>query len=367
MARASFEGVRNVSHDLDRSGNEMPPGSVANFLEVRDAGLYCAAGDFYVDPWAGVERAVITHAHGDHARAGSANYLCAESCAALLRAIVGPEAAIQSLPYRVPLTIGNASVSLYPAGHILGSAQIKIESAGYSWVVSGDYKLASDRTNEPFEPVRCHGFITEATFALPIFHWLPGAEVFQEIDAWWQNNRANRRASVLYCYSLGKAQRLLAGIDASIGPIYTHGAVERVTNLYRDAGVVLPPTIYAMEARVKDFTDALILAPPAVNGSAWVRRFGDFSTAMASGWMQIRGHRRRRAIDRGFVLSDHADWPGLFTAIRETGAEQVWVTHGYVDPFVRWLREKGFDAQGLATHFENEDESGADPEPEKKI
>ncbi len=336
-------------------------------LEVREAGLYCPAGDFYVDPWSPVEKAIITHAHGDHARAGSAHYLCAEACAAPLRGIVGADASIQPVPYRVPLTLGNTSVSLYPAGHILGSAQVKIESAGYSWVVSGDYKLAPDRTNEPFEPVRCHGFITEATFALPIFRWLPGADVFQEINAWWHHNRENRRASVLYCYALGKAQRLLAGIDASIGPIYTHGSVERVTNIYRDAGVVLPPTHYATEARVKDFADALILAPPAMNGSAWVRRFGDCSTAMASGWMQIRGHRRRRAVDRGFVLSDHADWPGLLTAIRETGAEQVWVTHGYIDPLVRWLCEKGLDAQGLATRYENEDESGTDADPEKEI
>jgi putative mRNA 3-end processing factor len=340
---------------------------VEPILQLRDSGLYCAAGDFYVDPWAPVERAVITHAHRDHARPGSNSYLCARPGAALLRARIGAEGVIESLPYGTSLTIGSASVSLHPAGHILGSAQVRIESAGYSWVVSGDYKIEPDRTVQPFEPVRCQGFVTEATFALPIFHWQPSSHTFQEINEWWHGNRENQRASVLYCYALGKAQRLLAGIDASLGPIYTHGSVERLTNIYRDAGVDLPPTIYAMEAQVKTFAGALVLAPLAMNGSAWVRRFGDFSTAMASGWMQIRGHRRRRAIDRGFVLSDHADWPGLLTAIRETGAEQVWVTHCYINPLVRWLQEKGISAQGLATHFENEDESAKDTESEEKL
>ncbi len=324
-------------------------------LEMRDAGLYCPGGDFYIDPWKPVERAVITHAHADHARAGSVNYLCSTSCAPILRARLGMDITVQTLAYDAAINVGSVRVSLHPAGHILGSAQVKVEVGGYSWVVSGDYKLEPDPTNQAFEAVRCNGFVTEATFALPIFRWPSSAETFAEINTWWQQNRDDKRASVLYGYSLGKAQRLIAGVDASIGPIYTHGAVERMNEIYRQSGVRLPPTIYAMEASTKDFSGALIVAPPGMNGSAWVRRFGNFSNAMASGWMQIRGHRRRRAIDRGFVLSDHADWPGLLSAIQQTGAEQVWVTHGSIAPMVRWLHEKGIAAMGLETQFSDED------------
>ncbi len=328
----------------------------APLLEMREAGLYCPRGDFYIDPWSPVERAVITHAHADHARVGSLNYLCATTCAPILRARLGPDITVQTLAYDSPLNIGSLKVSLHPAGHILGSAQIKVDLNGYSWVVSGDYKLAPDRTNEPFQPVRCNGFVTEATFALPIFRWPSSAETFAGINAWWQQNRDDKRASVLYGYSLGKAQRLIAGVDSTIGPIYTHGSVQRLNDIYRQSGIQLPPTTYAMEANTKDFRGALIVAPPGMNGSAWVRRFGDFSNAMASGWMQVRGHRRRRAIDRGFILSDHADWPGLLSAIQQTGAEQVWVTHGSVAPLVRWLNEKGIAAVGLKTQFSEEDE-----------
>ena len=331
-------------------------------LELRDAGLFCPLGGFYIDPWQPVEKAVITHAHADHARPGSQSYLCSASCAPLLRLRLGADASVQGLAYATSLTLGSVNVSLHPAGHILGSAQVKIEHGGYSWVVSGDYKVIADTTSEAFTPVRCHGFVTEATFALPIFRWPASVEVFAEIDEWWRKNRAENRASVLYGYALGKAQRLIAGVDASIGPIYTHGAVERLNEVYRQSGVRLPPTTYAMEAKAKDFRGALIVAPPGMNGSAWVRRFGDFSNAMASGWMQVRGHRRRRAIDRGFVLSDHADWPGLLSAIRETGAEQIWVTHGSAGPLVRWLTESGLHAEALTTQFATEDEAPADSE-----
>ena len=330
-----------------------------SLLQMRDAGLYCPGGDFYIDPWKPVERAIITHAHADHARAGLLNYLSSTSCAPILRARLGLDVAVQALYYNAAISIGSVRVSLHPAGHILGSAQVKVESGGYSWVVSGDYKLQADPTNQAFEAVRCNGFVTEATFALPIFRWPSSAETFAEINAWWQQNRDDKRASVLYGYSLGKAQRLIAGVDASIGPIYTHGAVERMNEIYRQSGVQLPPTIYAMDATTKDFSGALIVAPPGMNGSAWIRRFGNFSNAMASGWMQIRGHRRRRAIDRGFVLSDHADWPGLLSAIQQTGAEQVWVTHGSIAPMVRWLNEQGIAAMGLQTQFSEEDSSEA--------
>jgi putative mRNA 3-end processing factor len=268
--------------------------------------MYCAAGDFYIDPWRPVERALITHA-----RAGMAHYLTVSEGAEVLRARIGRDAPLSTAAYGEAIRLGDASVSFYPAGHILGSAQIRIESRGLVWVVSGDYKTVADSTCAQFEPIRCHCFVTEATFALPIYRWKAQEDVFAEIDDWWKSNREQGKASILYGYALGKAQRMLAGIDPSIGPIFTHGAVERMTQIYRSAGVNLPATQYAMTAAKNDFAGSLILAPPSSNGSTWVRRFGDFSTALASGWMQVRGARRRRAIDRGFVLSDHADWPGL--------------------------------------------------------
>ena len=330
-------------------------------LELRPEGLYCPSGDFYVDPWKPVERAVVTHGHADHARWGSKSYLCAKPGEGILKVRLGKDASIQGVPYGQAVRFGETSVTLYPAGHILGSAQVKIEANGYSWVVSGDYKLEPDPTCAVFEPVRCNGFVTEATFALPIYRWAPDTVTFGMINDWWRENSQQNRASILYGYSLGKAQRLLDGVDPSIGPIYTHGAVERLNNVYRSEGIALPKTTYALAATAGKFAGSLVVAPPSMNGSTWLRRFGDFSTAMASGWMQVRGHRRRRAVDRGFILSDHADWPGLLQAVRETGAETVWVTHGYIDPLVRWLREQGLAAEGLATHFENDEDLQSEP------
>ena len=208
-------------------------------------------------------------------------------------------------------------------------------------------------TCEQFEPIRCHGFVTESTFALPIYRWKPPEDIFADINDWWQSNRAEGKVSILYSYALGKAQRIL-GIDVSVGPIYTHGAVERVTQIYRDSGVALPSTRSALTAAKKDLAGSLVLAPPSAQGTAWTRRFGDFSAALASGWMQIRGARRRRAIDRGFVLSDHADWPGLLSVIAATKAETIWATHGQSQPLVRTLIERGLDARAIQTEFEGE-------------
>jgi putative mRNA 3-end processing factor len=323
-------------------------------LTVTDSGLYCGAGDFYIDPWGPVEQALITHGHADHARSGMGSYLTVSRGAEILRARVGDEAQISTVAYGESTRLGDATVSFHPAGHILGSSQIRIESRGLVWVVSGDYKTAPDSTCERFEPLRCHGFVTEATFALPIYRWKPQEDSFAEINDWWKSNRAEGKASILYGYALGKAQRMLAGIDATIGPIFTHGAVERLTQIYRNSGVQLPPTQYAMTAAKKGFAGSLILAPPSANGSPWIRRFGDYSTALASGWMQIRGARRRRAIDRGFVLSDHADWPGLLDAIRATSAQTIWVTHGQTQPLVRVLTEQGLEARAIQTEFEGE-------------
>lgn len=331
--------------------------ALAPLLRVNQNGLFCEPGGFYVDPWAPVDRAIVTHAHADHAAPGSRAYLTTSEGAALLRARVGEEAAIETLPYGEAREIEGVRVSLHPAGHILGSAQVRIERGGEVWVFSGDYKLAPDATCRPFEPVRCHTFVTEATFGLPIFRWRPEAEVLAEINAWWQAAREARKPALLFAYALGKAQRVLAGIDASISPIYTHGAIENMNRIYRAAGVPLAATRHAGEVSPRtDWRGALILAPPRCLGDAWTRRFGAFSSALASGWMRIRGTRRRRALNRGFVLSDHADWPALLSAIAETGAARVLVTHGYRAPLAQWLREQGYEAEALATHFADVEE-----------
>jgi putative mRNA 3-end processing factor len=326
-------------------------------LELTDRGLYCAAGDFHVDPWLPVPRAVVTHAHADHARWGSARYLGARAGERVLRTRLGPDAAIQYADYGEAVELNGVRVSLHPAGHILGSAQVRIEHAGEVWCVSGDYKAEPDPTCADFEPVRCDTFVTESTFGLPIYRWPPQSQVFDEMARWWSDNRAAGRASIVYAYALGKAQRVLAGlIDAGIGPIFTHGAVERLNADYRDSGIALPATQYAGDMpRSHDFAGSLIVAPPSAAGSTWLRRFAPFSAAFASGWMQVRGARRRRGVDRGFVLSDHVDWPALLDAIAATGAGRVWVTHGYREPVVRWLAEHGLDARAVASRWEGDE------------
>jgi putative mRNA 3-end processing factor len=329
-------------------------------LRVTSNGLYCEAGDFYVDPWCPVNRAVITHAHSDHAHPGCQSYLCSDDCAGVLRARIGSDAVIETIAWGVQLSFKGVTVSLHPAGHILGSAQIRVEHKGEIWVVSGDYKLEPDPTCRPFEPVRCHTFITESTFGLPIYRWRPQTETFAGINAWWRANQENGRASALFAYSLGKAQRLIAGLDPSIGPIFCHGAVENLNRVYREGGIALPATKYTGEIdKGFDWSRSMIIAPPSANGSPYLRKFGQISTGFASGWMRIRGARRRRSIDHGFVISDHADWPGLLSAIEATGAQTVMVTHGYRAPMVRWLAEHGLQAKALETRFEGErDESG---------
>jgi len=322
-------------------------------IESTPRGLHCAAGDFHIDPWQPVERAVITHAHSDHARPGSARYLCAAPGVFALRARLGEEASIQAVAYGEPVDLGGVRVSLHPAGHVLGSAQVRVESGGEVWVVSGDYKLEPDPTCAPFEPVRCHTFVTESTFGLPIYRWSEPARVFEAIDAWWRANAGAGRASVLYAYAFGKAQRVLASVDASIGPILVHGAVETLDRAYREAGVALPQARVAIELeRGYDVSRALVVAPPSAQSTPWLKRFGDHSDAFASGWMAVRGNRRRLAVDQGFALSDHADWAGLNRAIDATGATRVIVTHGQALPLVQWLRERGLEAFAMETRFE---------------
>jgi putative mRNA 3-end processing factor len=337
----------------------------SELIVQRPEGLYCPAGDFHIDPWRPVPRAVITHAHADHARRGHGAYLASALSEGVLRARLGAEISLQGLAYGEIVEMQGVRVSLHPAGHVLGSAQVRVEHQGEVWVASGDYFASGFETDvnstcAAFEPVRCHCFITESTFGLPIYRWRPQAEVMGEINAWWAANAQAGRASLLLGYSFGKAQRLLAGVDASIGPIVVHGAVEPLNEAYRAAGVAIPETL-----RVEAVTDkallrrALVVAPPSVLGSPWTRRFGDASDAFASGWMQLRGARRRQGVDRGFVLSDHADWPGLQRAIAATGASRVIVTHGYEAVMVRWLQQQGLQAGSFATEYGTEDNETA--------
>jgi putative mRNA 3-end processing factor len=343
-----------------------------DLVVLRPQGLYCPPGDFYIDPWRPVDRAVITHAHGDHARVGHRHYLAAAPGAGVLRARLG-DIALDTLAYGESIEHHGVRLSFHPAGHVLGSAQVRLEHAGRVWVASGDYKFMQstddevDPTCAPFEPVRCDVFITESTFGLPIYRWQPQRAIFADVDAWWRANAEAGRASVLFCYAFGKAQRVLAGVDASIGPIFCHGAVEPLNRAYREAGVSLPPTTLVSEVEERAlFRGGLVLAPPSAAGSAWMKRFGDYSDAFASGWMQLRGARRRRALDRGFVLSDHADWPGLQAAIAATGAGRVIVTHGQVPVMVRWLCETGLDAEAFETQFGDEADENGDEGPESK-
>jgi putative mRNA 3-end processing factor len=328
---------------------------LASLLTITDNGLYCEAGDFYIDPWRGVDRAVITHAHSDHARWGSKKYLASSEGAGLLRARLG-NIDLQTADYGERVAIDGINVSLHPAGHVLGSAQVRVEHRGEVWVVTGDYKTEIDSTCTPFELVRCNTFITECTFGLPIYRWPAPADVFAEINGWWRKNQSAGRASVLFAYALGKAQRLLAGVDRSIGPIYGHGSVIRLNEVYRETGIDLPDVQYATSQRHTDvdWSRALIIAPTSAAGSTWLRRFGPISTAFASGWMTIRGRRRQRTVDRGFIVSDHVDWPALNDVIDATGASCVWPTHGYTDTVARWLRERGLDARPVETRFSGE-------------
>lgn len=321
-------------------------------ISLTAKGLYCKQGDFYIDPWRPVKQAVVTHAHADHAYRGHGRYLVAKQGEGLARIRLDYGSIIATLDYGKSTTVNGVKISFHPAGHILGSAQVRVEHKGEVWVISGDYKLTPDATCTPFEHLKCHHFVTEATFGLPIYRWPPTQQTFEDINSWWRRNIERGKASVLFAYALGKAQRVMSGIDRSLGRIFTHGSVERLTQAYREAGVDLPQTTYAGSVtNKKEFAGSLIIAPPSAQASAWLKRFGPQSTGFASGWMMVRGARRQRAVDRGFVLSDHADWPELLAAIKATEAETVYVTHGFAPEVVRYLNETGMNAVPLKTQF----------------
>lgn len=324
-------------------------------IEFRKEGLYVPVADVYIDPWKSVKKAFVTHGHSDHARYGSQSYVTTHSALPVIKHRLGSHINISGVAYGETINVNGVKFSFHPAGHIIGSAQIKVEYKGEVWVASGDYKIENDGISEPFEPVKCHAFITESTFGLPVFKWRPQKEVIQEINEWWCRNKQEGRVSILAAYSLGKAQRIINNVDHDIGTVFTHGAVENVNEVIRRQGIDLKPTTRVKQGqKPKDYQGALVIAPPASVDSSWSKRFKDFSSGVASGWMTMRGARRRRSADRGFILSDHADWDGLITAIKETNASRIFVTHGYTEIFSKYLNTIGYDAAVVSTEYTGE-------------
>jgi putative mRNA 3-end processing factor len=328
-------------------------------IEFTEAGLYCRAGGFYIDPWKPVDRAIITHAHSDHARYGSRWYLCHHLTLPLLRLRLGDIVA-ESIGWNEPLKIGDVTISLHPAGHIIGSAQIRIEHKDEVWVFSGDYKTEDDGISGAFEPVKCHTFITESTFGLPLYRWQPQAALYQSIVDWTVATVADGLTPVITGYSLGKAQRILDCLSKTGLPIFVHGAIWNIQQALTGAGIPQPEVKRVQpDLPASTYKGAVIVAPPGADGSTWMRRFSPYRTANCSGWMQVRGNVRRRNADAGFALSDHADWQGLLSAVKATGAEQVYVTHGFQSAFSRYLTELGIAAAEVKTAYGTEEEEEA--------
>jgi len=348
------------------SPNAPPDTGDHDLIRATDAGLVCDAGDFVIDPYTDCQTALITHAHADHARPVARTYYASEASVPLLKKRLGEDKDIRGVTFGEPLNFGNTNVSFHPAGHVLGSAQIRVEHNDSVWVFTGDFKRDQDPSCEAFELVQCDTFITEATFALPVYRWQPGAVVAAEIWQWWQAMRDAQRPAVLFAYSLGKAQRVLSELSAFTDQtVYLHGAVDSLTDIYRKAGIrMLPTRAVDLKDKSVDYRGQLIIAPPGASGSTWMRRFPKASTGFCSGWMRVRGNRRRRGYERGFVLSDHADWPGLLNTIEETGATRVLTTHGQSSALVRLLRERGIDAAALETRYSDDDAGNDDAEPE---
>lgn len=325
-------------------------------IDFTEKGLYCLQGQFYIDPWKPVERAVITHAHSDHARWGSQHYLSHHLTKPLLQLKLGDND-YQSVEWNEPIYVNGVKLSLHPAGHIIGSSQVRVEYNGEVWVISGDYKTEHDGISGEFETVKCNTFITESTFGLPIYHWKKQQQVFDDIHNWVVRNNAAQKTSVLIAYSLGKAQRILPPLVATGLPIFAHGAVYNVHQALINSGWNLP-TIQRVEPDLPAsvYKGNIVLAPPSADGTPWMKRFSPHSIGICSGWMQVRGNARRRNVDAGFALSDHADWEGLLTAVKATGAEKVFVTHGFQSAFSRYLNENGIAADEVKTAYGHDEE-----------
>ncbi len=330
-------------------------------LRFTDKGIYCTKGDFYIDPWRGVDRAVLTHAHSDHARWGSKHYLAHTLSAPILRLRLG-DINLQTVGYSEPLYINGVKITFYPAGHIIGSAQVRVENEGEVWVVSGDYKTENDGISGAFEPVACHTFISESTFGLPVYRWQKQEDIFDAINKWWAHNREHSKQSILVGYSLGKAQRLLAHVDKSIGPIVAHTAVYNTQRAFIEAGVPLYNVQrWTADLKKEELKGGLIITPSTGSESGWLKRFEPYSIGACSGWMKVRGSKRRQNADRGFALSDHADWDGLLQAVKATGCQKAYITHGYQSVFSRYLNEIGIASEEVLTEYGSDEEELTTP------
>lgn len=330
-------------------------------LRFCSEGIYCVPGDFYIDPWRPVAKALITHGHADHARGGMQDYLCHHFTVPILKARIGADIRVQGIAYNEPVYLNGVKVSFYPAGHIIGSAQIRLEYGGKVVVASGDYKVQDDGLSTPFEPVRCHEFITESTFGLPIYKWLPVERYQQQMRQWVADNQARGKTSIFIGYSLGKAQRIMKDLEG-MDDIYVHYSIARLNEAYASAGILLPGCKNLdLREEVKQVTGKIVIVPPALADSNALKKIPDPATAICSGWMQVRGARRWRSADAGFAISDHADWPGLLQAVKATAAEKVYVTHGQTEAFAKYLNETGIHAEAIKTEF------GAEEEPEEMI
>ena len=328
-------------------------------VKFTKKGIYCIPGNFYLDPWFPVDYAIISHGHADHSRPGNRHYLCHNDSKAIIKHRIGKDISIESLGYNEPKNINGVQVSFFPAGHVIGSAQIRLEYKGFVVVFSGDYKTQPDFISTPYEPVKCHEFITESTFGLPIYKWKDEKELQTELQDWVLQNQQNNRTSVFLGYSLGKAQRimkLIEGVDA----IYVHTAIHNLNNAISGSGIDLPKTnLLTADFKKADLQNKIVILPPALLGSRLLKKIPNAATAICSGWMHIRGNRRWKGVDAGFSISDHADWDGLLDAVKATDAEKVYVTHGSQAVFSKYLNEIGIAAQELKTEF-GEDEFAKD-------
>ena len=322
-------------------------------LAFNDKGIYCAKADVYIDAWRPVNKAIITHGHADHSRYGHKKYITHHQNIPIIKQRLG-NVNLKGLDWNESFSINNVKFSLHPAGHIIGSSQVRVESKGEVWVYTGDYKIENDGISGQFTPIKCHSLITECTFGLPVFKWQPQEEIFHQINAWWAENKNDKMTSVILGYSLGKAQRILNYLDTSIGKIYTHAAIENMTNVLRTSHNFPKTERITKDTKKQDLIGNIVIAPPSTQGSPWIRKMVPYVTGSASGWMSTRGARRRRAIDKGFALSDHADWDGLLSAIKSTECEKVICTHGYTDIFAKYLKSLGYDARTEQTQFEDE-------------
>lgn len=326
-----------------------------SLLAFTDRGIYCPQADVYIDPWKSVDYALTTHAHSDHSRRGSKRYLATSLTKPIMQHRLGSNQQIQSIEYGETINIRGVKISFHPAGHIIGSAQIRLEYKGEIWVVSGDYKVEDDGLSGAFEPVKCHHFITESTFGLPIYNWRPQHLVLDEINQWWNTNKSEGKVSLISAYSLGKAQRVIYHLDGTIGPIYVHPAVHAIHEIFRQHDIPIPEyPVFESDHANRIEPGAIIVGPSTIIEANWKKKVKGLVSASASGWMAVRGIRRRRSLDRGFVLSDHADWDGLLKAIKATEAENIYVTHGYTEVFTRYLNESGWNARIVETDFSPE-------------